>query len=104
MCVCTCSCIWKNLISVYFQASLSSDAEKALEETIKMNPKGDIIYFWARMDINDGLTGSNAMLTFWSMCDALNGGNCRQVLLVKSILLYDIHFNISSGIVKFGIN
>ncbi|XP_017252803.2 uncharacterized protein LOC108223192 isoform X2 [Daucus carota subsp. sativus] len=59
------------------KASLSSDAEKALEETIKMNPKGDIIYFWARMDINDGLTGSNAMLTFWSMCDALNGGNCR---------------------------
>lgn len=86
--VCTCASVWKSLISVNFQVSLSFDAEKALEETIQENPKGDVIYFWARMDIDDGLIGSNAMLTFWSMCDVFNGGNCRQVLLVvKSILL-----------------
>lgn len=59
------------------KVSLSSDAEKALEETIQENPKGDVIYFWARMDIDDGPIGSKAMLTFWSMCDVLNGGNCR---------------------------
>lgn len=59
------------------KVSLSSDAEKALEETIQENPKGDVIYFWARMEIDDGPIGSNAMLTFWSMCDVVNGGNCR---------------------------
>ncbi|XP_074366325.1 uncharacterized protein LOC141707188 isoform X1 [Apium graveolens] len=59
------------------KVALTSNAEKALENTIQENPKGDVIYFWARMDIDDGLIGSNAMLTFWSMCDVFNGGNCR---------------------------
>ncbi|KAF5467003.1 hypothetical protein F2P56_016877 [Juglans regia] len=59
------------------KASLSLKAEKVLEETIQENTKGDVIYFWARMDM-DRVTGSNDALTFWSMCDMLNGGHCRS--------------------------
>ncbi|XP_041022007.1 uncharacterized protein LOC121263265 isoform X2 [Juglans microcarpa x Juglans regia] len=59
------------------KASLSLKAEKVLEETIQENTKGDVIYFWARMDM-DRVTGSNDALTFWSMCDILNGGHCRS--------------------------
>ena len=52
-------------------------AEKVLEETIQENTKGDVVYFWARLKIDGGEAGSKNALTFWSMCDILNGGNCR---------------------------
>lgn len=60
-----------------FQVSLSAKAEEALGEIIQEKTKGDVIYFWARLDMDDGLAGSNDVLTFWSLCDILNGGNCR---------------------------
>ncbi len=71
------------------QASLSPKAEKVLEDTIQENTKGDVIYFWARLDM-DGVTGSNDVLTFWSKCDILNGGNCRHVMSISCniIVLY----------------
>ncbi|KAG7992813.1 hypothetical protein I3843_02G147000 [Carya illinoinensis] len=59
------------------KASLSLKAEKVLEETMQDNTKGDVIYFWVRLNMN-GATGSNDVLTFWSMCDILNGGHCRS--------------------------
>ncbi|KAE7997107.1 hypothetical protein FH972_001769 [Carpinus fangiana] len=59
------------------KASLSLKAEKVLEDTIQENTKGDVIYFWARLDM-DGVMESNDVLTFWSKCDILNGGNCRS--------------------------
>lgn len=59
------------------KASLSLKAEKVLEETIQENTKGDVIYFWARLD-RVGVTESSDVLTFWSMCDVLNGGHCRS--------------------------
>lgn len=59
------------------KASLSLKAEKVLEETIRENTTGDVIYFWARVD-KDGVAGSNDVLTFWSICDILNGGHCRS--------------------------
>ncbi|GLT66763.1 hypothetical protein SLA2020_391120 [Shorea laevis] len=60
------------------KVSLSPKAEKILEETIQ-GSKGDVIYFWSRLDVDGGITGtgSSDLLTFWSMCDVLNGGNCR---------------------------
>lgn len=60
-----------------FQVSLSAEAEKALEEAIQEKTNGDTVYFWARLDMDKGVTGSKNMLTFWSMCDIINGGNCR---------------------------
>lgn len=59
------------------KVSLSTAAEQVLEETMHGKNKGDVIYFWARLDMNGGFKGNNNVLTFWSMCDMLNGGNCR---------------------------
>jgi hypothetical protein len=71
------------------QASLSPKAEKVLEDTIQENTKGDVIYFWGHLDM-DGVMESNDVLTFWSKCDILNGGNCRHVMSISCnvIVLY----------------
>ncbi|KAH1064563.1 hypothetical protein J1N35_029550 [Gossypium stocksii] len=58
------------------KVSLSTKAEKVLEETIQRS-KGDAIYFWAYLDADGGGEGSSDALTFWSMCDILNAGHCR---------------------------
>ncbi|PON49533.1 Glycosyl transferase [Parasponia andersonii] len=57
------------------KVSLSTEAEKVLEETIQENTKGDVMYFWAHLNMNGGVDNA---LTFWSMCDILNGGYCRN--------------------------
>ncbi|OVA17912.1 Glycosyl transferase [Macleaya cordata] len=59
------------------KASLSSKAENVLEETILAEPQGDVIYYWACLDLDNGLQGDNDILTFWSLCDIINGGHCR---------------------------
>ncbi|KAJ1404729.1 UDP-glycosyltransferase family protein [Sesbania bispinosa] len=61
------------------QVALSAEAERALEETMQENFRGDVLYFWGRLDMDGSVIGSNNALTFWSMCDILNGGNCRTV-------------------------
>lgn len=48
-----------------------------LEETIQADSEGDTIYYWGRLDLNNGDTTGHDTLTFWSMCDILNGGHCR---------------------------
>ncbi|KAK6228328.1 hypothetical protein SCA6_000668 [Theobroma cacao] len=58
------------------KVSLSTRAEEVLEETIQ-GSKRDVMYFWARLDIDGGGAGTNDALTFWSMCDMLNAGHCR---------------------------
>ncbi|GJS37432.1 glycosyl transferase, family 1 protein [Tanacetum coccineum] len=60
------------------KVSLSSKAERVLEETVQQKDRGDVIYFWARIDIDGELAKSDHVLTFWSMCDILNAGNCRM--------------------------
>nr|XP_043613624.1 uncharacterized protein LOC122585562 [Erigeron canadensis] len=59
------------------KVSLSSKAERVLEGTVQQNQRGDIIYFWALVDMDGELAGGDHVLTFWSMCDILNAGNCR---------------------------
>ncbi|KAI7730055.1 hypothetical protein M8C21_020006 [Ambrosia artemisiifolia] len=59
------------------KVSLSSKAERVLEGTVQQKFRGDVIYFWARVDMDGELAQSNHALTFWSMCDILNAGNCR---------------------------
>ncbi|MCH91534.1 UDP-glycosyltransferase family protein, partial [Trifolium medium] len=61
------------------KVALSAEAERVLEETMHDSLRGDVIYFWGRLDLDGGAIGSNNALTFWSMCDILNGGNCRNV-------------------------
>ncbi|KAG2310201.1 hypothetical protein Bca52824_021758 [Brassica carinata] len=57
--------------------SLSSKAEGSLENIIQQDTKGEIVYFWTRLDIDGDALGRKNALTFWSMCDILNRGNCR---------------------------
>ena len=59
---------------------MSTKAEKVLEETIQ-GSKGDVMYFWAHLDVDGGGAGTNDALTFWSICDILNAGHCRFVSL-----------------------
>ncbi|XP_047317315.1 uncharacterized protein LOC124920798 [Impatiens glandulifera] len=59
------------------KASLSPKAEQVLGELIQKESKGDVIYFWSQLDMASGLPGNNGVTSFWSMCDILNGGNCR---------------------------
>lgn len=59
------------------KVSLSSKAEGSLENIIQQDTKGEIIYFWTKLDIDGDALGSRNALTFWSMCDILNRGNCR---------------------------
>lgn len=58
------------------KVSLSMRAEKVLEETL-LETKSDVMYFWAHLDMDGGFAGSYNELTFWSLCDILNGGYCR---------------------------
>ncbi|KAL7589264.1 hypothetical protein Lser_V15G36450 [Lactuca serriola] len=59
------------------KVSLSSKAERVLEGTVQQKHKGDVMYFWAHLDMDGELAGNDHILTFWSMCDILNAGNCR---------------------------
>lgn len=59
------------------KVSLSSKAERVLEGTVQQKHRGDVVYFWARVDMDGELAGNDHVLTFWSMCDILNAGNCR---------------------------
>ncbi|KAF6134355.1 hypothetical protein GIB67_005747 [Kingdonia uniflora] len=59
--------------------SLSIKAEKVLEETIQAETEGDVVYYWSKVDLDNGVAGGNDILTFWSLCDILNGGRCRTV-------------------------
>ncbi|KAM1285184.1 hypothetical protein ACFX2I_027988 [Malus domestica] len=61
------------------KVALSKKAERVLEQAIQDNTKGDVIYFWGRLNMNGGVTGSKDALTFWSSCDILNEGHCRNV-------------------------
>lgn len=71
------------------KVSLSRTAEKVLEETILEKTKGDVIYFWARLDM-DGVTEGNHVPTFWSLCDILNGGHCRSAFEDAFRHMYDL--------------
>lgn len=59
------------------QVSLSKKAEEVLEKTLQGNTEGDVMYFWASLDMDGGVVGENDLLTFWSTCDIMNAGKCR---------------------------
>lgn len=69
---------------------MSISAEKVLEETVQ-ETEGDVMYFWAHLDMDGGFTrNNNDVLTFWSMCDILNGGHCRYIVVnisCKTVIL-----------------
>ncbi|KAK1283554.1 hypothetical protein QJS10_CPB21g00300 [Acorus calamus] len=60
------------------KVALSIEAENVLREIVGNETNGDIIYYWASMDLGN-TTVDIDVLDFWSVCDSLNAGNCRTV-------------------------
>ncbi|VAH77664.1 unnamed protein product [Triticum turgidum subsp. durum] len=60
------------------KANLSKNAESAMLEAIQTQKHGDAFYFWVRMDQDPR---NHANQDFWSLCDAINAGNCRLAVL-----------------------
>ncbi|XP_014514488.1 uncharacterized protein LOC106772541 isoform X2 [Vigna radiata var. radiata] len=57
------------------KVALSMKAEKVLEQKMQENSRGDVIYFWGHLDMDPSIIGNNNAISFWYMCDILNGGN-----------------------------
>ncbi|CAN6697627.1 unnamed protein product [Malus baccata var. baccata] len=75
------------------KVALSKKAERVLEQAIQDNTKGDVIYFWGRLNMNGGVMGSKDALTFWSSCDILNEGHCRNVFEDAFRWMYNLPSN-----------
>ncbi|KAL3695814.1 hypothetical protein R1sor_009890 [Riccia sorocarpa] len=54
------------------KVALTPIAEASLLHAVALNLDGDALYFWSQSD-------SQLPDDFWAMCDAVNGGNCRNV-------------------------
>ncbi|XP_075499447.1 LOW QUALITY PROTEIN: uncharacterized protein LOC142537843 [Primulina tabacum] len=78
------------------KVSLSKKAEEVLEKTIQENSRGDVIYYWACLDMDSGIVGSNDLLTFWSTCDVVNGGRCRTTFENAFRRMYGLPSNIDA--------
>ncbi|XP_010241635.1 PREDICTED: uncharacterized protein LOC104586175 [Nelumbo nucifera] len=76
--------------------SLSVEAEEILERTIQAETKGNVIYYWARLDLDSGVKEGNDMLSFWSICDILNGGQCRAAFADAFRQMYDLPSHIEA--------
>ncbi|PIA54895.1 hypothetical protein AQUCO_00901063v1 [Aquilegia coerulea] len=70
------------------KVSLSVRAEMVLEETIQEDTEGDTIYYWAKLDLDNG--DADETLTFWSLCDIMNGGHCRTAFADAFRQLYGL--------------
>ncbi|KAG9441744.1 hypothetical protein H6P81_017598 [Aristolochia fimbriata] len=69
--------------------SLSGKAEYVLENTLQVDTKGDVVYFWVSADIGRR-TEQNAKHDFWSFCDILNAGRCSELFEMGFRLMYNI--------------
>ncbi|KAG6555421.1 hypothetical protein Mapa_002648 [Marchantia paleacea] len=54
------------------KVALSQKAEASLMRAVTSSEDGDALYFWSQSD-------TQLPDDFWAMCDAVNGGNCRNV-------------------------
>ncbi|KAG0459127.1 hypothetical protein HPP92_022255 [Vanilla planifolia] len=59
------------------QVALSAKAEEVLDNEIQKTRKGDVIYYWALMEINYKDMDGNLNPNFWLICDIMNAGKCR---------------------------
>ncbi|XP_022993256.1 uncharacterized protein LOC111489326 [Cucurbita maxima] len=70
--------------------SLSKKAGKVLEEAIQKNTRGEVIYFWAYMDVDSEVRGS-ADGPFWHTCDIFNRGHCSSTFKDAFRQMYGLH-------------
>uniref|UniRef100_A0A0A0KWP4 Glycosyl transferase family 1 domain-containing protein n=1 Tax=Cucumis sativus TaxID=3659 RepID=A0A0A0KWP4_CUCSA len=59
------------------KVSLSKKAGQVLEEAIQENTGGEVIYFWAYLDVGFEVIDSDDS-PFWQICDIFNRGHCRS--------------------------
>ncbi|MQL84142.1 hypothetical protein Taro_016658 [Colocasia esculenta] len=78
------------------KVSLSLEAEKALEEVLYTETRGDVFYYWARTDLESRDTKENNIPEFWSICDVLNNGHCRDMFEDAFRLMYALPNDISA--------
>ncbi|VAH61844.1 unnamed protein product [Triticum turgidum subsp. durum] len=71
-------------------ANLSKNAESAMLEAIQTQKHGDAFYFWVRMDQDPR---NHANQDFWSLCDAINAGNCRLAVLEAFQRIYGLQLD-----------
>jgi hypothetical protein len=64
----------------FYQVSLSKSAEETLEGTMAEEYSEDVINYWAPMDMDQSSD-------FWSICDSLNAGHCRCLLMSYHVAL-----------------
>ncbi|XP_072963203.1 uncharacterized protein [Typha angustifolia] len=72
------------------KVSLSKRAEEALEESILAENKGDVVYYWVPMVMDQKDVGGNINLDFWSMCDHQNAGRCSALFEDAFRLMYEL--------------
>uniref|UniRef100_A0A453F2P4 Glycosyl transferase family 1 domain-containing protein n=1 Tax=Aegilops tauschii subsp. strangulata TaxID=200361 RepID=A0A453F2P4_AEGTS len=72
------------------KANLSKNAESAMLEAIQTQKHGDAFYFWVRMDQDPR---NHANQDFWSLCDAINAGNCRLAVLEAFQRMYGLQLD-----------
>lgn len=70
--------------------SLSEHAEEVLEQTTREKSDGDVIYYWASLNVDQINEEENEAIDFWSMCDILNAGNCKNIFEETFKLMYGI--------------
>lgn len=66
---------------------MSKRAEETLEEMMLADNKGDAIYYWVPVDMDQDDAEKNMNLNFWSLCDHLNAGRCRCNFYLFSCLI-----------------
>ncbi|CAA7390860.1 unnamed protein product [Spirodela intermedia] len=78
------------------KVSLTIEAERTLEQTLRTETEGDVFYYWARADLGTKDTKGNYTYDFWSICDILNNGHCRDVFEDAFRLMYGIPSGVSA--------
>ncbi|XP_057780368.1 uncharacterized protein LOC130998945 isoform X2 [Salvia miltiorrhiza] len=73
--------------------SLSKNAERLLLEAIEARRHGDVLYFWARLDMDPRYQSEQ---DFWSFCDAINAGNCRFAFSEAVKKMYGVKHDFTS--------
>ncbi|XP_078427551.1 uncharacterized protein LOC144700044 [Wolffia australiana] len=61
------------------KVSLTLVAERSLEQILRKEANGDVFYFWATTDMGSRNTNGKNVYDFWSICDTLNNGHCRDM-------------------------
>lgn len=78
------------------KVALSVKAEEVLENAIQDTSRGDVIYYWALVDIDWKDRKETRNIDFWSLCDIMNAGKCRSSFESAFRSMYGIPLQMSA--------